>query len=453
MLPFGARQWLLPSLLLFSICTAAFTYGFSVSQFKVFPYSILRDARTALYALLDVADTGEINGLASYKVQVSEPTAIHHSDRIGNQAILISGGVDRLTSLHPEGCLAWIIDRDGQVLHTWKNHPGLWDDLKTVTRVPGISGGINPVGMHLFANGDLLATFHGYNTFPFAIGIARFDRDSRLLWKHELLTHHCFSVAPDGRIFVPAMEIVESPVQIASTAARIESESGKIYHDLILVLSPDGTILERISVLDALFDSGFHGHLTRSLANSVNSDDPLHLNDVQLIGESASAQLSGIEADDLLISMRNINTVGILDPHTRRFKWMSSGGSVGQHSPRIYQQGVIVLDNLGGDHELGGTQLVEIDFQSGLPRTLFPRADAPAPMPDRCRTANSGHLDIDHQRQCALLTITHAGALWEVDLQTGEVLWEYIHVDSEGQGKRQLIGLSKYVTDLSFLNL
>lgn len=348
------------------------------------------------------------------------------------------------------GCMAWVMDRDGNVVHAWKNHPGLWSDVRRVRRVPGISGDFGPASVHLCANGDLLATFHGFNTFPFAVGMARFDVNSNLLWKKEIFAHHSFCVADDGTIFVPSLDIVDAPVMIGNTDAKIVSESGKVYKDCIRMLDPDGNELGRIPILDALFNSGFNGHLIRENASVVSTEDPTHLNDVQLIGDAAD-QLDGINAGDLLVSLRNINLIGVLDPKTQRFKWLSCGASVGQHSPRPYKQGFVLLDNLGGDQELGGTQVVYIDYATGMPTTLLPRPGVE--MPDSCRTINSGHVDIPWGSKHALVTVTHEGAIWEVDLETGEVEWEYIYAEPGTGGERRMILCSKYVDDLSFLGV
>lgn len=446
----NGKRTFVSAMLLLSLCAVAFGYGFAAREWKLPPYQTLRDARTAFKALLQIASTQEVDGLVAYRRHVTEPTAIRHQPVQPANYVLVSAGAEALKSHWPDGCMAWIVDRDGRVVHFWKNHPELWDDLETVRRVPGISGAISPAGIHLCENGDLLATFHGYNTFPFSVGIARFDRDSRLIWKRELLTHHSFSVAGDGRIFVPALEVVASPLKVGHTNVQIVSESGKVYNDVILELDADGNLLNRIPLLDALHESGYHGHLIRANATTVQSDDPLHLNEALLINRSNARQLPGIQENDLLVSMRNINTIGILDPGTQRFKWMASGVAVGQHSPRIYQRGVLVLDNLGGNRDLGGTQLVHIDFNTRLPRTVFPRADVP--LPDLCRTVNSGHLDIDQQEDHALMAVTHEGAIWEVNLGSGEVTWEYIYVHPGGDGTRQKIGSAKYVYDLSFVS-
>ncbi len=438
------------ALFLFSVSFFSFAFGIAVNHLKIYPFPVIQEAGTALNALSIAASPPSVDGLFTYRVRTTEPMAISHAEVIDSSFILLSAGPAALKPLYPEGAMAWIVDRKGEVVHHWKSCSDVWSNLSKVTTVPGVSGKISPAGLHLFPNGDLLATFHGHNTFPFAIGIARFDKNSNLLWKQEVFAHHSFSVAEDGKIYVPSLEVVDSPIQIAKTDSLIESNSGKIYRDLILVLSDSGEVLDRFSVLDALFESGLHGNLLRLNASTLTADDPTHLNDVQVIRQSEAACLPGIAEGDLLVSMRNINTVGILDSRTRRFKWVSSGTLVGQHSPRVYKKGIIAVDNLGGDRQLGGTQLVHVNHATGIPETLFPREGIA--MPDLCRTANSGHLELHQNGRLALFSVSHEGAIWEVDLETGKVEWEYIYAEPDGDRNRQMIGPSKYVYDLSFLS-
>ncbi len=447
------RKHLPKLLVLFSLCCLSFTYGLVSGRYKVFPYRVIRDARTALLALVQAGQPVENSGLESYKHRVLVPTVTAHTSNIGEELVLVSGGAGYLRQYHPTGCLAWLMDRQGKVLHTWKHDPSIWNKLERVSRVPGVSGNAYPVGIHLFDDGGLLVTYQEVNAFPFAIGLARFDVDSRLLWKKELLTHHWFSVASDGRIFVPSMRVVDSPVPIAGTEASIVSDSGKIYSDLILVLDANGNVLDEISMLDALFASGWEGLLTRPespfRAASLLTDDPLHLNDAQLVGERFAESQPWLSADDLLVSFRNINAVGILDLSSRRFKWLSAGSTIGQHSPRLCSDGVLVLDNLGGDRELGGTRLVKIGFEHGRPSTVFPRPGVA--MPDLCRTLNSGYLDVNRDGNRVLMAVAAEGALWEIDLPSGKVLWEYIYVHPNEDGRRMAINTARYVYRPSFL--
>ena len=435
---------------LFGLVLGSFTYGMAAIQYQIFPYSIVRDAKNALEAHIEILsdDREEVE----YKDQVKVPTVRSHAGTDGDELILVSGGnaLGYLKTHNDTGCMAWLMDRRGDVKHVWTYDPETWRDLKQVRTVPGVSLHLAPTGLHLYEDGGLLVNFTGRNTYPPAVGIARYDRDSNVIWKKELLTHHWFAVADDGRIFVPAIRIIDAPIPIGKTKGQLRSQSETFKADVIMVLDADGNVLDEISMLDALFDSGYAGLFQDFAKRStdVTGEDPLHMNDVRLVGEEFAGNYSWLNAGDLVVSMRNINAVGILDPDTRRFKWMISGVTVRQHSPRLYDKGVLMLDNRGGARELGGTQLVHVDLERHLPRTLFPvSADL---MPDKCYTEMAGHLDLHRDGNRVLMAVCEQGVVWEVDLRRGSVLWEYIYVHPNEDGKREEIETAKYVYNVSF---
>ncbi len=383
------NPWLWRGLTLFSLLFFAFLYGFVANELRWFPYRPIAEAVVAFDALAEVARSTNNDGLLSYKQTVDRPTATWYQQRPVQDCILVSGGAaGYLSQNHPRGCMAWVIDRGGKELHSWPSDEHLWADTKQVKQVTGISGPANATGLHLFDNGDLLATFHGNNTFPFAVGIARFNRQGQCLWKKELLTHHFFTVDDRGHIFVPALQVADSPVSLGDSEAVLISESGKIIVDFVLELDADGNELDRINLLDCLCQSGWRGQLVRSNALNVYSEDPLHLNDVRVLNSQEATEFPEVAAGDLLVSMRNINSLAILDHKTKRIKWLTSGRTIGQHAPRVYDRGILVVDNLGGPTSLGSSQLVHIDYATHRSRTLFPTASSDPP--DLCRTANCG---------------------------------------------------------------
>lgn len=175
------RRHLVRGLLLFSLCCICFTYGLAAGRHKLFPYPIIRDAWTATRALVEADQKSPNAGLASYKRRVLVPTVTSFAPTVGEELLLVSGGAGYLKDHHPAGCLAWLMDRQGNIKHIWKHYSTLWDDLQHVAQVPTVSGAPYPVGLHLFNNGGLLVTYHAVNTFPYAVGIARFDVNSKLL--------------------------------------------------------------------------------------------------------------------------------------------------------------------------------------------------------------------------------------------------------------------------------
>ena len=66
-------------------------------------------------------------------------------------------------------------------------------------------------------------------------------------------------------------------------------------------------------------------------------------------------------------------------------------------------------------------------------------------------TINSGYLDISPNENRVLATVTHAGCIWEVDVDSRKVVWEYIAGAKTRDQSRLKIGFAKYVTRPSFL--
>jgi hypothetical protein len=81
---------------------------------------------------------------------------------------------------------------------------------------------------------------------------------------------------------------------------------------------------------------------------------------------------------------------------------------------------------------------------------VFPRPEFNPP--GLCYTLYNGHLDINRDGRRALLSISGEGTIWEIDLHTGEVLWEYVYVHPGGDGVRQEIRTAKYMYEAGFLD-
>ncbi|HEY3964765.1 MAG TPA: arylsulfotransferase family protein [Planctomycetaceae bacterium] len=439
-----------------SLCLASFGYGVVTVRSHIFPFALLQNANRAWGAL--TADADDTSDRDVVDVQgLTEPTVRRHSEAAGDELILVAGGESYLQEhSRGHGCLAWIMDRQGRLVHVWHYDPEVWAHLDKIATVPGRSRQIHPVGLHLYPNGDLLVSFQGSFIFPYSIGLARFDKDSKLLWKKELLTHHWFTIAADGRIISPALQVIDSPSPIGDTRFSMASPDGKILDDRVLVLDPNGEVLDEINVLEAVIESGWAGLLpTQNPAEAgklnqerftIASGDPTHLNGIQIVGPEVAAAHPWLNEGDLLLSMRNINAVGILDPHTKRFKWMSAGASIQQHNPRFYDQGVLVLDNRGGSVATGGSRLVHVDLETRLPSTVFPRPSAS--LPGEFYTSLAGQFELGESNRL-LMAINLGQKIWEIDIETGQVLWEYLCVDSQ-QHRRRHLATAQYVRQVDF---
>ncbi|MFX6918904.1 hypothetical protein ABTH79_19605, partial [Acinetobacter baumannii] len=77
------------------------------------------------------------------------------------------------------------------------------------------------------------------------------DKSSRLIWKFSDHVHHDFDLDRAGRIYLLTHEIRHAPVD---GARHLKTP---MLEDFVVVLSPHGRELQRISVFEAFANSPF----------------------------------------------------------------------------------------------------------------------------------------------------------------------------------------------------
>ncbi len=427
------------TLFVLSLCFFSFAYGVAAVHYHLWPEPVIVEAKEAFKALLE-ASKEELEAkppeFTRFEEQgVTGPTAgvIGKSTDHGNEFIFMDGGHEQLTSHCSQfGCLAWIMDRTGKVIHSWEADPQtVWDDLD---QVEGFSnaGNVYSVGAYLYPDGRLLVSYQGNKTFPYGVGIAMFDRDSRLLWKKKIRSHHWLSVDENGYIYTPVFQELELPVKLGDKNLEIHCPQGRMYEDAIAVLDSDGNEVERIMLLDALVESGLAGlvfepnNAHAPLPLVYKECDPTHLNDVRVLTAADVSDSDRFLAGDLLVSMRSLNSLAVIDRKTRRIKWTTTGHTVLQHSPRyIGGDRVLVFDNLGGSVSRGGSQLVSIDMQTNRAEVVFPGVSSAGDLD--FLSASGGHIDVHRDGRRVLVSLSRQGRLVEVDLENGGIVWEFIN--------------------------
>lgn len=426
---------------LISLCLLFCVYGVFAGQYQWFPAPQLFQAKSAFDALVAIA--GADDNLHT----VEQTMVIDHAKRPAEGFILVSGGKDALREYCPErGALAWLMDRDGKVQHTWEYPPDLWESLDGFDTVPGYSE-VYPVDLHLLPDGGLLVSFHGLLTWPYTVGMARLDRDSKVVWKKVCHAHHWFDVNDQQQILTPTMKEVSTPYPIGNTRGKIEGKNEQVWDDQVSVLSFDGEILEEHSMLQLLDRSGVVGLFQGAAEPTENLDtqstDPLHLNSIQRVGQEVAAIYDWLNPDDLLISFRSINTIGILDWNTKELKWMLAGKTLRQHSPIFDKNGdVLVFDNAGGRADQGGTRIARVNLATREVETLFP----PEGLDIDFYSEQAGHLALSRDKSSVLVTMTWQSKVYEIDLSTREILWEYRILDENPRK----IYTAKYCYDVEF---
>ena len=414
-------------LFVLGLCLLSFLYGIGSVYFKVFPYEIVREAKIGLDAWLEILTDDQRFAYVDEAGQPRPQITWLDNASADDSYILMTGDPYALISECPEfGCLAWVMNRQGEVFHTWEVDFGeLWSDT------PDHSGlkdhhNISPGGLHLFENGDLLANFVSSSMFPFGIGMAKFDKDGNLIWKRANLSHHWFSVAPDGTIYTPAHRLAASPLPLGHTKETLVCDGGRIYSDVVLVVNQDGDTVAEISVLDLLIEQGFMGLLI-----DVDGCDPIHLNYVEYVTEDLAKADRGLNEGDLIISTLRQNMIAAIDGTTRKLKWVLAGKTAHQHSPRLLPDGsVIALDDRGGRKDLGGSRVIRVDYGGDVVENVFPRPDEDDSI--NFYTENGGQIDPHPDGTRALVSLTRQGRVLEIDLRQGRVLWELLNTHDPG---------------------
>lgn len=416
-----ASDYAAPILFTFSIAAGVFLYGFVVGRYHIFPSQLLTIAKAGLEELKSkplLMELSEMDpkDLPWYYKQARNPDtpAIHNTGEAHQGLNLITKiAADRRIS-------AEIIDMDGQVVQTWdidwfKIWPDsghLPDDIK-----PKSLPGTQIHGAAVIENGDIVFNLERGGT-------VRMDRNSNIVWKLPHISHHSITEHDDGNLWIP------STTRHTSVDPRYPKRKPPFDENTILEVSPDdGQILNRWSVQDVLEKNGYGGLLamwtTPSNFEGRPRDDRLHHNDVEPFPEGMREGF--FKKGDILVSLRNVNTVFVFNRHTEEIKYISSGLFIDQHDPDFIDGNAFsVFDNKSpsgtGDFH---SRIVIISAAENTLDVFFessPEVPFYTPEMGKHQWLPNGNV---------LITEAENGRAIEVN-SIGEVTWEYVNYVDDG---------------------
>jgi len=306
-----------------------------------------------------------------------------------------------------------LIDRKGRVHHEWRVDPlSLFPD-SVKRRGIGLED-FDIQGSHLFHDGDVLVNVE-------YVGAARLDACSRVRWTLPEGSHHSVARADDGTFWIPGVSFLAPPATDRHPDG-LPGLVGDSFHDRILRVAPDGTVLDDINVLDVLYENGLERFIVK--AGQEGSEDVTHLNDVEPLPASTASEYPSFAAGDLLVSLRNLDLVLVFDPESRRVKWHASDPFLRQHDPDFMGEGWIgVFDNntdpSARGSVLGGSRIIALRPHSGEARTLFP-----GPLSEPFYTRVRGKWQ-ELENGNLLLTESAAGRIVEVT-PDGRTVWDWV---------------------------
>jgi hypothetical protein len=406
-----------------SLCLLSFIYGTASSEFELPPNQQLRQAFTAFKAFSGLESDDLPTGVNWIDRQAKPDPLVRQLDpTAGKELLLVTGGTNE-DALHcPKfGCLAWIIDRSGKVLHSW---PLPLDTL--FNGVQGYSGDVKltnfyPIGLALLHDGSLIATFHSRNTYPYDAGIARIDWNGKVLWSHVDGAHHWPHIGADGRIYSP-FQIRRKMEHVAGNAVPRRCSS-VIYDAGLRIYRPDGTVERTVMIAEMLVKNDYPG-----LIYSVRDYcDPLHINSVDVATAEVAKHIPGAAAGDVLISLREPSAILLFDPVTATIKRLIAGRTAAQHSAKFLPNGTIIaFDNQGGFTSLGGSRIVRLNLVDGSAQTLFPTQASRPVLP--FFSENGGTVTPSPDGRRAMISSKLEARDIEFDLATGRPLWTRTNV-------------------------
>ena len=409
-------------LALVAALAGAFLYGFIGRERKWFPYGVLKSAYRQVRpeptpaARTHRAVKAETSAARlAQREQVAALTQLPYLQGYnlasGRSGVLVydearaEEGWNLTVSAHAARAL--LLDMNGRAHHRWGiEASAVWPDLK----VDGEKAEYRQYWRRaaLLPDGDLLAIWE-------YIGIVRIDRNSKLKWAASNGAHHDVTVDRDGTIYVLTRE------------ARIVPEINPrvpVFEDFVSILSADGRLLKRISLLSAFAASDY----AAVLAGMGDSGDILHANSVRILEGRLADRSPAFRRGNLLVSLRSLNTVAILDPTTEKIVWSLSGAWRAQHAPRLLENGRMLLYDNFAAMQVGASRVLELDPFSQQIEWRYGEKDS-----ERFYSESNG----EAQRLANGNTIvveSDAGRAIEVT-PAGETVWEYVNPFRVGEKK------------------
>lgn len=392
-----------------AILGLVFIYGVAVGNFQIFPFSIMA-------ASLDAIRDWRENGW--HYLRVRPEKQLYPARHDGQGVVTLDNsrmypGVTFLSGLWGNSLGMLLLDEAGNEVHRW---PVSFNEI--FETAPHLNGkphdwDMNLHGSMLYPNGDVVFNFE-YN------GMVRLDRCGNVVWRVNHQTHHQIYEDGEGNLWTSGLEVRNGPLD------RLPRMPVPLEEELMLKISPNGEILKQWSLLDSFYQSELHSILFASGFDKLQHEfyNITHINDVEILEESIADQFEGLDAGDIMVSIRNQNMIAVIDPDDGRIKWWRIGPFIRQHDPDFLPDGRIsVFDNNRDDNEgslFGGSRILIIDPQSTAVEVEYIGTEE-HPF---YTTLMGAHQTLPNGN--VLITESFAGRAFEVT-PNGEIVWEYIN--------------------------
>ena len=404
------------SLILFIISSAfiSFNCGFLVREFQFFPYQFYVEAAKGFQKIRDQ----RFGKLPWYYKPLKKPFPDVVSDT-GEP----DKGLTLVTKMAADHSIsAEIIDLKGKTVHKWDiDWFEMWPNPQHLpdSMIPQEKPGTHINGAVVMENGDLVFNFE-------KDGLIRIDITGEVVWRLPYQTHHSLHKHDDGNLWVCGQKYH------TQRSSRLPHLLPPFSEETILEVTPEGKILREWSVADILRKNGYTGLLYLGTLNDKSTEvkgntNILHLNDVEPF--SSKLQEGFFKQGDVMVSLRNINTVFVFNAETEEIKFIAIGQFVRQHDPDFIDGNTFsVFDNNNNivfEPELRKSRILivsakektsKVFFEGSLEKPFFTE------IMGKHQWQPNGNL---------LITESMAGRGFEIN-QQGEIVWQYINYVDQG---------------------
>lgn len=320
---------------LIGLVVIAFVAGSLLTAAHLFPGTQIAEAYKGGKALYDKAT----RYVDVYRTDLWYPTRTTERGVVIYDRKAAEPGLTLFTT--GQSATAYLINANGKVVHKWyRPFSTVWDPKRSSIRKPVPDDHVYFRRAVMYPNGDLLAVYEGSGDTPYGYGLVKLDKNSNVLWTYFGRTHHHVAVGPDGRIYCLTQGFVRKPSKDFTNLATPRMV------DYLVILSPNGKVLKSIPLVQAVARSRY-----RQLLYTISYfaiADPLHTNSVEVITPKMALNFPYGKAGDILVSFRNLDAIGVLDPNTETLVWATRGTWIGQHDPSILDNGdILMFDNYG----------------------------------------------------------------------------------------------------------
>lgn len=279
-----------------------------------------------------------------------------------------------------EAAQATLIDMRGETVHQWElPFSKAWPRAPHVSS-PVFDESIHWFRCHLYPNGDLLAVYVTDVDTLYGYGLAKINKDSQLLWAYPGRVHHDIEVAEDGTLYALSQKLEKTP------PTGLESLPCPYIADSLVILSPEGRELANMPILDLFRNSPYALMLALSTDDLPSLSTPLlpgttspppaapsqelsmellsrgdfiHANSIRVLSRARAPKFPLFKAGQVLLSLRNLDTLAVVDTHTRSVVWAAKGIWRIQHDAEFLDNGHLLLyDNSGSTK---GCRILEYD--------------------------------------------------------------------------------------------